>query len=95
MGFTHEFGVGLLDPGYAEESMPGVHLVASLLKRWIAGTLHQGIGTDQLPDYLDEFTFRSTAAPPRAAAYSSTAFSNKPVATEPHPLDTLRSNSGA
>lgn len=38
--------------------MPGVHRVASLLKRWILGT-HQGSVTpDDLQSYLEEFTFR-------------------------------------
>jgi len=38
--------------------MPRVHLVVSLLKRWLAGT-HQGaVSHEHLPYYLDEFTFR-------------------------------------
>jgi hypothetical protein len=38
--------------------LPQVHLVASLVKRWILGT-HQGaISHAQLDYYLDEFTFR-------------------------------------
>ena len=38
--------------------MPRVHLVASLLKRWLVGT-HQGrIQHPHLDYYLDEFTFR-------------------------------------
>lgn len=38
--------------------MPGVHRVASLLKRWLLGT-HQGaVGNQHLDYYLDEFTFR-------------------------------------
>jgi transposase-like protein len=38
--------------------MPGVHRVASLLKRWITGT-HQGaISKKYLDYYLDEYTFR-------------------------------------
>ncbi len=38
--------------------MPGVHRVASLLKRWLMGT-HQGaVNPKQLDYYLDEFTFR-------------------------------------
>ena len=42
----------------ASELMPGVHLVASLLKRWILGT-HQGrVSREHLGYYLDEFTFR-------------------------------------
>ena len=46
-----------LDPSRAL-SMPGVHRVAALLKRWLLGT-HQGaIRPEQLDHYLDEFTFR-------------------------------------
>ncbi|WP_416888134.1 IS1595 family transposase, partial [Microbacterium sp.] len=38
--------------------LPGVHRVASLVKRWLAGT-HQGsAGTEHLQEYLDEFEFR-------------------------------------
>lgn len=38
--------------------MPGVHRIASLLKRWVLGT-HQGSVTpDHLQSYLEEFTFR-------------------------------------
>jgi len=42
----------------AHESLPRVHLVASLLKRWIQGT-HQGaVSPEHLDRYLDEFVFR-------------------------------------
>lgn len=44
------------DPAHV--AMPGVHRVASLLKRWLLGT-HQGATTpDHLQAYLEEFTFR-------------------------------------
>jgi hypothetical protein len=44
------------DPAHV--AMPGVHRVASLLKRWILGT-HQGSVSDEhLQAYLEEFTFR-------------------------------------
>jgi transposase-like protein len=44
------------DPAHV--SMPGVHRVASLLKRWILGT-HQGsVVPAHLQSYLEEFTFR-------------------------------------
>jgi transposase-like protein len=44
------------DPSHV--SMPGVHRIASLLKRWIMGT-HQGsIVPEHLQSYLEEFTFR-------------------------------------
>ena len=38
--------------------MPRVHKVASLLKRWLMGTLHGGVQPQHLDYYLDEFTFR-------------------------------------
>lgn len=38
--------------------MPGVHRVASLLKRWLLGTLQGSVSRLHLPYYLDEFTFR-------------------------------------
>jgi transposase-like protein len=43
------------DPG---ELLPGVHRVASLVKRWLLGT-HQGsVDEAHLQSYLDEFVFR-------------------------------------
>jgi transposase-like protein len=41
-----------------EDLLPRCHLVASLLKRWIMGTLHGSLSVKHLPDYLNEFTFR-------------------------------------
>lgn len=59
LGYRHEVSV-LRGKGKeaATQLLPRVHLVASLLKRWLLGT-HQGsFGPDQLDYYLDEFTFR-------------------------------------
>jgi len=42
----------------AHEVLPGVHRVASLLKRWLAGTHQSGVSAEHLHAYLDEFTFR-------------------------------------
>ena len=42
----------------AHKLLPRVHLVISLLKRWLVGT-HQGaVSPEHLAYYLDEFTFR-------------------------------------
>ena len=42
----------------AHVSMPGVHRIASLLKRWLIGT-HQGsVLPKHLQSYLEEYTFR-------------------------------------
>jgi hypothetical protein len=46
----------LSDPAHV--TMPGVHRVASLLKRWILGTYQGAVSTDHLDYYLDEYTFR-------------------------------------
>jgi len=56
--FTHE-ARNISESGKdAHEVLPHVHLVISLLKRWINGT-HQGkVSPKYLPYYLDEFSFR-------------------------------------
>ena len=42
----------------ASELLPHVHLVVSLIKRWLMGT-HQGaVSQKHLDDYLDEYAFR-------------------------------------
>lgn len=58
LGYKHQQTV-LSDSGDpAHVAMPGVHRVASLLKRWALGT-HQGsITPAHLQSYLEEFTFR-------------------------------------
>lgn len=58
LGYSHERKVMLGSDTQAHVAMPGVHRVASLIKRWVLGT-HQGsIQPDQLDFYLDEFVFR-------------------------------------
>lgn len=42
----------------AHLSLPGVHRVASLVKRWLLGTHQAAVETDHLQSYLDEFAFR-------------------------------------
>ena len=53
-------------PEPAHELMPSVHNVASLLKRWLMGTLQGGIQKRHLDYYLDEFTFRFNRRTSRA-----------------------------
>ena len=56
-GYRHRVTVAET-PRLASRLLPRVHLVASLLKRWLLGT-HQGAVSDtHLDYYLDEFTFR-------------------------------------
>lgn len=57
-GYVHEKTVVTASEDPAHISMPGVHRVASLLKRWLLGT-HQGaVSSEHLDAYLNEFTFR-------------------------------------
>jgi transposase-like protein len=52
------------DPAHV--NLPGVHRVASLLKRWLLGT-HQGaVRAEHLDYYLDEYTFRFNRRTSRA-----------------------------
>ena len=56
--YKHEVTILASSGDPAHVSMPGVHRVASLLKRWILGT-HQGaVVPAHLQSYLEEFTFR-------------------------------------
>lgn len=57
---------GVTEAGYThrviraetDDLLPHVHLVVSLLKRWLLGTLQGGVHVTHLDYYLDEFTFR-------------------------------------
>jgi len=88
-GFTHEYEILSTGSDLAHEYMPGVHIVASLLKRWIAGTLHHGVSKKQLDYYLDEFTFRFNRRHSRSRGLLFYRLLQQAVVTEPHPLNTL------
>lgn len=57
-GYTRRVTVLSASGDSNDFSMPGVHRVASLLKRWILGTHHGSIDPVHLQSYLEEFTFR-------------------------------------
>jgi transposase-like protein len=57
-GFRHRVTVTRTSSEPAHIPFPGVHRVASLLKRWCLGTHQGGMSKEHLPYYLDEFTFR-------------------------------------
>jgi hypothetical protein len=78
----------------AHVALPGVHRVASLLKRWLTGTLHYGYSIDQLDYYLDEFTFRFNRRTSRSRGLLFYRLLQQAVATDPHPYRDLTINSG-
>src|SRR5271165_6873694 len=84
-GYQHQVTVlsGGSDP--AHEVMPRVHLVASLLKRWLIGTHQGGVQHQHLDYYLDEFTFRFNRPDQRPAGCSFIASPNKPSPLDPRP----------
>ena len=58
LDYNHEVTIVSSSEDQAHVTMPGVHNVAALLKRWILGT-HQGaFSRYHLQAYLEEFTFR-------------------------------------
>ncbi len=87
-GFTVES-----TPGYKTEDkksvLPGVHLVASLLKRWLIGTLHYRVEEHQLPYYLDEYTFRFNRRNAKSRGLLFYRLLEQAVLTDPHPLRQL------
>ena len=58
LGYDHQRTLMLGSDTPADVSMPGVHRVAALIKRWILGTHHGAVQPAHLDDYLEEFVFR-------------------------------------
>jgi len=53
-GYSHK----IMDNDTEDKMLPNVHLVISLLKRWIMGTLQGSVSGQHIAYYLDEYTFR-------------------------------------
>ena len=66
LGYDHVVLNQSVSPDPAHVLMPGVHRVASLVKRWLLGTYQGGVSKAHLPYYLDEFTFRFNRRSSRA-----------------------------
>jgi transposase-like protein len=73
----------------ASDLLPRVHLVASLLKRWLLGT-HQGaISREHLDYYLDEFTFRFNRRNSRSRGKLFLRLAEQAVAVGPAPYKSI------
>ena len=82
-GYVHDRVVQRKSKETASELLPGVHRIASLLKRWLLGT-HQGaVGHQHLDYYLDEFTFRFNRRASRHRGKLFYRLMQQAVATEP------------
>lgn len=73
--------LGAQDPAHV--TMPGVHRVVALLKRWLLGT-HQGaVRAQHLDYYLDEFTFRFNRRTSRSRGLLFYRMLEQALVTEP------------
>jgi len=88
-GYEHSKTV-LSDSGDpAHVAMPGVHRIASLLKRWLLGT-HQGaVSGKHLDYYLDEYTFRFNRRASRSRGMLFYRLMEQTVVTAPLPYRLL------
>ena len=67
----------------AQESMPGVHRVASLLQRWLMGTLDGAVQPGQLDYCLDEYVFRFNRRTSRSRGLRFYGLLQQAVVTKP------------
>ena len=74
----------------AHTVLPAVHMVASLLKRWLAGTMHHGQTPTHLDYYLDEYVFRFNRRSSKSRGLLWYRLLEQAIKTGPHPLSTLR-----
>jgi len=82
-GYTREIVVQSSSGDPAHVSMPGVHRIASLLKRWLLGT-HQGsVLPSHLQSYLEEFTFRFNRRTSRSRGLVFRRLLEQAVITDP------------
>jgi len=88
-GYKHKVTVLTRRKRSASELLPRVHLVASLLKRWLLGT-HQGaVSRDHLDYYLDEFTFRFNRRRSRSRGMLFYRLLQQAIAVEPEPYSSI------
>lgn len=89
--FTHtSYNLSAKGAAPAHVSLPAVHMVASLLKRWLAGTMHYGQTPTHLDYYLDEYVFRFNRRRSSSRGLLWYRLLQQAVKTEPQPLATLR-----
>ena len=84
-GYRHQVTVIKSGVEPADQVMPRVHMVASLLKRWLIGTHQGGIQHRHLDYYLDEFTFRFNRRHSQARGLLFHRLAQQAVAIEPMP----------
>jgi transposase-like protein len=84
-GYVHDVHPISKSGDPAHVSMPGVHMVASLVKRWLLGTHHGSFSPQQLDYYLDEFTFRFNRRTSRSRGLLFYRLINQALSHSPEP----------
>ena len=78
-----------VDEEVADGVLPKCHLVISLFKRWMAGTLQGNIGRDHLGDYLNEFVFRFNRRTSRSRGLLFHRLAGLAMAASPNPRTSI------
>jgi transposase-like protein len=85
-GYQHIVSVLATLDQTAAEVLPRVHLIFSLLKRWILGT-HQGsVSLKHFEGYLEEFTFRFNRRRARRMTHGAERLLGFAIVTPPRPF---------
>ena len=93
-GYQHEVTALHGNKKSPSDLLPRVHLVVSLLKRWLIGT-HQGaVSHEYLDYYLDEFTFRFNRRTSKSRGKLFYRLLQQAVEVEPIPYRSMVARSG-
>lgn len=92
--YVHERYVVSGSGSKAHVLLPGVHLVASLAKRWLMGTYQGGVKPGHLQAYLDEFSFRFNRRRSRARGMLFYRLLEQSVDAEPRTYRSLVASPG-
>lgn len=86
-GYIHEIVRG--DAQVGDDLLPHCHRAASLLKRWLMGTLQGAVSSEHLAYYLDEFTFRFNRRRSKSRGKLFYRLVQQAAMVEPVPVKTL------
>jgi transposase-like protein len=93
-GYKHKITPMNQAAGDESKMLPHVHLVISLLKRWLLGTHQGGVQPHQLDYYLDEFTFRFNRRTSRSRGKLFYRLLQQAVQVDPVPYEKLINPTG-
>jgi transposase-like protein len=90
LNYSHE--IFRKEANVGEDLLPFCHRVASLLKRWLLGTLQGAVSHEHLEYYLDEYTFRFNRRTSRNRGKLFYRLIQQAVVVDPVPLKSMVKN---